>query len=439
MAKKIMQDMVVRKKTRRASIEEKKEPETKKASFFDKKEDIKIKEKTRLFLPKLKFGLVSKLIIILFLAAAFVFALRNFSWVTLIVAPKQDFINIDTGLEAFIGTTQDINSFKSSKNNNIYFELMEVSEEKEKTVKSSGAKDVEKKASGQIIIYNSYSSAPQILVKRTRFSAPDGKIYRIDDQIVVPGAKISGGSIIPSSIEVTVYADEPGEEYNIGLVDFTIPGFKGDARYGKFYARSKTDMMGGFIGKLNVVSGDEILVVKDALRDEIKKTLVEKVEMSVPNGFLYYSNLTMLNFISSSDNHKDGDEAENFIIKEKGVLKAFLIRETDLSNALVSKYAEDAAPIRISNLREMPVSLVERNKENDKIVFSIKGDGHFVWNIDSDSLKRGFLEKKGNKAEAFKDYPIEKAEVKFHPSWWRFIPKDGSRVKYEEVFRSGLD
>ena len=34
------------------------------------------------------------------------------------------------------------------------------------------------------------------------------------------------GKNIPGSVDVKVYANEPGEKYNIGLSDFTIPVLK---------------------------------------------------------------------------------------------------------------------------------------------------------------------------------------------------------------------
>ncbi len=447
MAKKIMQDMIVRKGKPRKRAEkkiikkktkstphiqpvvEKKviDHEVKEHNYLDKYRQKTPKEKIKSSFPK--FKLIYKLAIALFFIFAFVFVLKSFSWVTLMVTPRQDFINLDTSLEAYVGPISD--------KQNIYFELMEVSEEGEKLAKSTGLKDLERKASGQIIVYNAYSSAPQTLVRRTRFSTPDGKIYRIDNQVVVPGAKIVNGGIVPSSIEVTVYADKYGEEYNIGLSDFNIPGFKGDARYEKFYARSSTDMKGGFVGTLNVVTGDNISSTREELRAEIKDALIKKTEMSIPNGFLYYKDLTMLDFVSSGDNPNAGDEVENFTLKEKGVMKAFLIREADLSDTLVSKYIEDDAPVRILNLEDLAVTLTERNKDNNKIIFNVNGKGHFIWNINEVNLKKDFLERGKNKAELFfKNYPIEKAEITFHPSWWRISPKDDSRIKYEEILKN---
>jgi len=454
MARKIMQDMVVRKKRHKVRIEEKKDINTNtntntntdtntdtQRPFYIKKENP-VKDNTttgeRIRKPSFsKFKLAYRLAIALFFVFVFVFVLKNFSWVTIAVTPNQEFINLDTSLWAYMDKAQGSSS--SSENQNIYFELMEIVEDRERVAKSTGVKDLERKASGQIIIYNAYSSAPQTLVRRTRFSTPEGKIYRIDGQVIVPGAKIVDGNIVPSSIEATVYADEAGEEYNIGLTDFNIPGFnKSDARYEKFYARSKTDMAGGFVGGLSIISEDDIFSVKEDLKNDIKNTLIKKAESSIPNGFLYYTDLVMLDFVNDDSNPNAGDEVEEFTFKEKGILRAFLIRETDLSDALVSRHAENA-PLRVSNLRELSINLTERDKNNEKIVFSVSGMGHFVWTINADNLKKDFLREGNNGLEIFlKKYPVENIKVTHHPSWWRFAPKDDSKIEYKEILKAGL-
>ena len=69
-------------------------------------------------------------------------------------------------------------------------------------------------AKGNVRIVNKYSRA-QTLVKTTRLLTSDGKLYRIDKQVVIP----SGGEV-----SVSAYADQPGAEFAIGPSKCTIPG-----------------------------------------------------------------------------------------------------------------------------------------------------------------------------------------------------------------------
>ena len=128
---------------------------------------------------------------------------------------------------------------------------------------ATGKKNVEKKSRGEITIYNAYSSQSQSLVANTRFESPDGKIFRIENKITVPGAKVENGKIIPAGIKMNVVADKVGAEYNIGPAKFTIPGFKGAPKYDGFYARSESQMAGGFVGELVYPTDDEIKTAKE--------------------------------------------------------------------------------------------------------------------------------------------------------------------------------
>ncbi len=181
------------------------------------------------------------------------------------------------------------------------FRILVVSDALSREVPAAGEKHVERKASGEIIIYNAYSSRDQRLIPNTRFEAPDGRIYRIPDPVVVPGTRVEGGEVIPGSVEVKVYADAPGEEYNKELTDFTIPGFKGDPRYESFYARSKTSMTGGFTGTVRVIPEEDAERVRNELRLELKQRLLEQAFSDVPEDFILYSNAAFFSFTSNND------------------------------------------------------------------------------------------------------------------------------------------
>src|SRR5208337_1616852 len=75
---------------------------------------------------------------------------------------------------------------------------------------ASGEQNVSLKAQGTITIYNAYSSSQQTLVAATRFVTPAGKIFRLVNSVVVPGAAVTNGQIVPSSIAVPVVADQVG-------------------------------------------------------------------------------------------------------------------------------------------------------------------------------------------------------------------------------------
>ena len=130
--------------------------------------------------------------------------------------------------------TRDVNDFgrtltfgqKGADSASIPFIVEKTVLKKSKTLPLSESRKVEAKAKGRIVVYNNFDGLPQKLIKNTRFESKKGKIYRINDSITIPGMK--GGT--PGSVEVDIYADSNGADYNIDATEFTIPGFKGTPR-----------------------------------------------------------------------------------------------------------------------------------------------------------------------------------------------------------------
>jgi hypothetical protein len=93
-------------------------------------------------------------------------------------------------------------------------------------------------ASALMIVYNEYSTTPQRLIKNTRFESSSGLVFRIAETVEIPGYTVSDTSMVPGTVSVRVYADEPDPIYLIGPGDFTIPGFEGLPQEGKLYGRT---------------------------------------------------------------------------------------------------------------------------------------------------------------------------------------------------------
>ncbi len=400
----------------------------KKRDFFD--EPIKRVRKNRdndLFKKmkkgKIIFGLVVLFLVVVLSAKTVGFFAKAIIQITL----HQEVVSIDTLVKS--GKTAFFD---------VPFETMEIKVTKENSTQATGVKNIATKASGTIVVYNSFSSKSQKLIATTRFEAPDGKIYRIKKSIIVPGAKIIDGEVQPSSIEAVVYADKPGEEYNKELTDFTIPGFKGGPRYEKFYARSKTTMAGGFSGEVPVVSDSDFNNLKNSLEASIRTALLEKAVEKKPEGFLLYSGAIQITFSENEAQNSTDLISTNpeFKIKETGTLYAVLIPENILSKILVGKYlGEDMlGKVKINNLEKLDFDLISLDKEKQSMVFKLSGNANFVWILDEAKLKEALIASPERLEEVFKNYPaIDHASIVFSPSWWRFFPEKESKIRIEEI------
>ena len=357
----------------------------------------------------------------------FVFIVREIFKVeaTITVTEKKQEVSIE---DTFIAK-------KDFKDGELPFETVSSSGEASKTVPITGEEQVETRAKGTIIIYNDYSSAPQKLIKNTRFETADGRVYRIDNSVVVPGKdKLTG---LPGNVEAVVYADTAGELYNIGLSDFTIPGFKGDPRYSKFFARSKTTMTGGFIGKVKTASPEDLKKGQEEIQASLKADLMKKIEAQVPEGFTLFEDAVYFEFETLSPPKSNE-------LKEKASVYALLFDSEKLSkniaSATLSEYnGEDIYAENFNNVVFKPIPLDAKPWQTGVVSFSLSGKTTLTWLFDSEKLKADLVGQPKNQERVktiLQAYPsIDNAEVVVSPFWRKTLPDDASDifVKIEKV------
>jgi len=302
-------------------------------------------------------------------------------------------------------------------------------------VTASSRQSVTEKASGQIIVYNEFEANPQKLIARTRFESPDGKIYRIAEPITIPGYTQDDDQIVPGSVEATVYAEEAGEEYNIGLVDFTIPGFENTARYDKVYAKSKTSMVGGFVGEKPVVSEVDKTQAEDILDNRLTPFLDEDLPMAVPSNFVLFPDFTFKYFESPVIR-----ESENgsLTMEKKLVQVGAMFNLDELAKVLAREFVADSyrnEEIEILNPEDLEVSLIGRDRLNpeqlDELTVILSGSINLAWKVDQDRLANELRSlHQQEMADILTNWPaIERARTKFLPPWIRTAPKNPDKIK----------
>ncbi|OGG71770.1 hypothetical protein A3A35_02515 [Candidatus Kaiserbacteria bacterium RIFCSPLOWO2_01_FULL_51_21] len=305
------------------------------------------------------------------------------------------------------------------------FEVITLDKNGSLAVPATGEEEANVRASGQIIIYNNYGSQAQRLVRNTRFESSDKRIYRIDKSVVVPGKTASG----PGSLEVTVYADEPGEKYNADLMDFTVPGFKGSPQYDKFYARSKTPMTGGFVGKRLTVDPAALEKARETIRTTIKDDLTASAVAQIPEDFGLFEGALFFDFISLPQTDAGGTVQ----IQEKGVLHGLLFSKSELARVIAA--ASSAAPAE-----GVPLFLGEGSSltftvgaadtyapwEKESFSFTLKGTARLVASFNENALKQDLAGKtKSALPTVLAGYPgIDHAEVVMRPFWRQEFPTD---------------
>lgn len=421
MAKKILDDIISTSKNsiRRVSV-------NREESRNKVDEEIPSPPKIRREKRASSFGLwFIALIIIVFLF--FLFSIF-FSGVKVMVYPQKASVQLD---ENFV-LTKD-----SGKSNTIQYEIMTLNKEGSKTVKANGEEYVEENASGTITVFNNFDSKDQRLIKNTRFESSDGLIFRIKNSIVVPGIKQVNGKSIPGSVDVKVYADEPGEKYNIGLADFTIPGFKGDPRFNKFYARSKTNMVGGFVGNIKIVSDVDKEAAVNQIHSEVEKEILSEVQTQIPKDFILFNDLIKITFEPLPNSNMDSNTV---LIKEKATLSAVILSKQELAKfiaqAKIEKYTGE--DVEIMNLDKLTISVVDKEVDVSRkgdININIKGDAQIVWVYDEDMLKSDLIGKNKKDFDVIlsKYKGIDRAELVLRPFWKRVFPDKPESIEIQRV------
>lgn len=362
-------------------------------------------------------------------------------WVAVFVLPRADValalkkkvIRFDEVLEVSAkATLPDITSpektiipgeFLSAKKN------MFISLDSDKT------EQVSRKAKGTLIVSNVFSSSPQTLVATTRFEAPNGIIFRLDERTTIPGAKISGKNITPGSIEVKVTADQPGEESNIPPTKgWKIPGFKGTDRYDKFIVENTKPMAGGFVGEAPVVSEEHMKKTLEEGERSLNDALLREMAILMADTFKLLEGaevfqITKNEFQTAKD---DSNKTGMFI---EGELKRIVFKEQELKDILSKKYGSEFAEQGYTKTASFEISYGTTTVDFDekKMSVSISGSITYVYDIDSETLAERFRGK--NESELRQDIfsipGIENATISLWPFWVNKVPSSREKIFLE--------
>lgn len=420
MGKILLQDMVkggLKKQTKLKPAKEEKIPELEpeKKFFLKQKQEVFIdpgdlypKKREKYYLWVV--AIVS--ILFCFFAVSFLFASAKVT-----IEPKTKEIKLNK-------------SFSAEKNvrEGLSFDLVVVEGTESKNVNVTEEKELSNKALGTVILYNKFSTTSQILSIDTRLEGSNGKIYKTEKRITVPGMNKSG---IPGSIEVGIYASEPGEEYNSEPLDFKILGFKGTSKYEKFYGRSKGSISGGFVGKTMVLSEEEKSLAINSLKESLESKLQRK---ATAPGFILFKDATFFEVdnVDVPIEAKDG----KINVSVKGTLRGILLDMEMLNKKIAESSIEkyDGSDIYIPNLDKLSFTLSDKESIslNDvkNINFSLSGLVDIVYKLDTEKFLSDLV---GRSKEDFskissKYANIESATLKLRFPWMQNIPEDREDV-----------
>lgn len=295
-------------------------------------------------------------------------------------------------------------------------------------VTATGSERVEEYATGSLTVYNNHDANPVRLIKNTRFETPDGKVFRIRNSIIVPGKTSSG----PGSIVATVYADQPGAQYNIGPIErFTLPGLKTGSpdMFGNVYARSTVAFNGGFTGERPIVAESDMKTATEALRKTLDvKAQAESVALSNGEDFAFPQLMTTEYITVPPEKGADG----SVTVSQKAIVRIPVFSHAPFAKALARATSADTGDgsVSIPDTSTFTVS-VAAAEMGKPLIFSLAGTATFLWAVDSEELATSLA---GTEKEAFQNVisgfsGIDTAEAAVRPFWRSSFPSDPSKIR----------
>jgi len=350
-----------------------------------------------------------------------------------IIYPKTETVEFTTEINL-----EESAGFIDLESNKIPAQTFRHEQEKEREFPTTKEEQVEKKAEGTITIYNKYSSKPQTLVENTRFVSKNGKLFKTVETITIPGAKIEGGEIIPNSINTKIKAAEPGEKYNIEATTFTIPGFKGTAKYEGFYGEATEPMTGGIVGKVKVASKEDIQGATEVLTEELRGKIERELKEDILDGLYVLEDATLIEVTETSvsvepGDVEPGDPAEKFKVKIKVSGKILAFNEKDaislINSNLEKNISENKTIVKDSIEIKYKLNDINLSEGKAKLACEVKED--IAWKIDIDKIKQELAGKKEIRVrEYLSSQPeIKSAKVTFWPFWVKKIPSDKEKIE----------
>lgn len=321
------------------------------------------------------------------------------------------------------------NSFTASKSSGaLPYEIITAQKIASRSVAINGTKTVTSSASGTITIYNTQSRA-QTLIANTRFATSAGLIFRIRSSITIP----SGSQAKPGSITAKVYADKPGDSYNIGPASFTIPGFAGTPQASQVYARSNASMTGGASGSVPIVDAVVEKETRTALKTALNQDLIASLETEIPEGYLLLQGSTKIVYeeitLASSSTTGMAD------VKEQGTITAIVFPNAALAEAIATSIGGlgyQGEPLSLANTKDLELVATDDIPTPDaqSFLFTLSGTAQLVYTVDPTRIAAAISGKTRAAAEvALTNYPeVKRAVIILRPFWRKAFPQDPASI-----------
>ena len=289
--------------------------------------------------------------------------------------------------------------------NSNFFEMKTKEVKLKKTFSATGEKQIGKKASGKIKLYN--FSNKELLVNPKTKIIYNKKVYYPKESVTVPPAKeeTSGDLIIkkPGTKIIEVEAEKIGEDYNLSTSSKLRIGSLDEDLY---FAKLEGKISGGTSENVKTISKEDL----EKARKEIKKIVLDKIKpndlVEDSNQYLPLKQLANAKIIKENFDKELGDIADEFSLEAKVKVEYPFLKKDALIKNYEDKIIEQIGENYKYDLKKTKVKATV-DKENNQIEILISGKA--TKEIDLKRVKNELKFKPINSLPPLKG--IEKIEV----------------------------
>jgi hypothetical protein len=263
------------------------------------------------------------------------------------------------------------------------FSVISVTKTASASVPAESTESANDSAQGQIIISNT-GTAAESFVTNTRFETASGLVFRVHTPVTIPPASASG----PGTLQTTIYADQPGQSYNIGPSTFSVPGLQGTPQYTQVTAKSTTSMLGGFTGTRASVSQSTDDAQHTTLQTSLATQLQGAINDQVPSGDVLLQGATFTSYTPAPDS---ATTTTSVSVSEDGTMTAVVFPESALASAIAYKIAgtysgEPVTMSSVSGLSLTPAVAAPPASGDQSFDFTLNGSATILWQVDASKI-----------------------------------------------------
>ena len=353
--------------------------------------------------------------IVLVIIAAAAAALYYFSTARVEVTPN----TVSAAVQSSFTATQSTGDLP--------YEIVTSQKTASQSVKSSGSKQVSSSAEGIVTLYNTQSKA-QKLIANTRLATTAGLIFRIHSAVTIP----AGTSAAPGSISVKVYADKPGDIYDVAPTEFSIPGFAGTPLSSEVTARSKSAMTGGASGAQPIIDTALEDQTRSALASALTSDLATSLKGQVPEGYTLLPGAATTTYAALAS--APSATTDMVDVKEQGTITAVVFPSASLASAVarsVSALGYHDESVTLLPASSLSLSATALPSATDtSFSFILTGTAGLGYVIDPTRIAAAVAGKSRSAAEvALTNYPeVKRAVIILRPFWRSTFPQDPSSI-----------